>query len=185
MKKTIIVGVGGAGCAIAEKLGQSAGYDVLLVNSSENRLEEKAAQHRLYLNIGSQSGRLPTVMTAEAAVEKGAAEFRKIIAGNQRVILVVGLGGVTGSGATPALAEIARSSGMHITAVATRPFSFEKKSLAIADTVLPKLKEHVDVLILHDHSTASHCKSPLQESLDEYFDRVAKELGSRLEQSLT
>lgn len=180
MNRTIIIGVGGAGCAIAEQLGRSFGYNVLVVNSVENRLEEKAAQHHLYLNIDSRSGRLPTVITAEAAAGEAADEFRKVLTGNQRVILVVGLGGITGSGAAPALAGIARAFGAHITAVATLPFSFEEQSQLVAETALLKLRAHANVLILHDHSAFSRSNGVLPESLNEYFDRVTSDLSARL-----
>lgn len=79
MNGTVIIGVGGAGCAIAEQLGHSLGHDVLAVNSAGNGLEEKSARHRLCLDINSRGGRLPTVVTAEAAAGEAADEFRKII----------------------------------------------------------------------------------------------------------
>ncbi|WP_165794796.1 hypothetical protein [Marinobacter fuscus] len=180
MNGTVIIGVGGAGCAIAEQLGHSLGHDVLAVNSAGNGLEEKSARHRLCLDINSRGGRLPTVVTAEAAAGEAADEFRKILAGNRRVILAVGLGGATGSGAAPKLAGIAQTVGAHVTAVATLPFSFEERRRAVAEAALLKLEEHADVLILHDHSTVSHSKSAVQESLNEYFDRLASELSAQL-----
>lgn len=185
MNRTIIIGVGGAGCTIAEQLGRSLGYKVLVVNTVGNHLEEKAAQHRLYLNIYSRSGRLPTVITAEAAAGEAADEFRKILDGNQRVILVAGLGGITGSGAAPALARIARAFGAHITAVATLPFSFEEQRRTVAEAALLKLKAHADALILHDHSAACRSDGALQESLNDYFDRVAGDLSAQLAPSRT
>jgi len=93
MNRTIIIGVGGAGCAIAEQLGRSLGYDVLVVNSADNRLDEKAVQHRLCLNVDSRSDRLPTVVTAEAAAGEAADEFRKIITGNHWEWCDASLGG--------------------------------------------------------------------------------------------
>jgi|SRR5690625_3043350 len=180
MSGTMIIGVGGAGCTIAEQLGHSLGHDVLVVNGAGNGLEEKATRHRLCLDIDSRGGRLPTVIAAEAAAGKAAAKFRKILAGNQRAILVVGLGGATGSGAAPALARIAQTVGAHVTAVAALPFPFEEQRQPVAEAALLKLKEHADVVILHDHSAASKLKSPLQESLSDYFYRIADELSNRL-----
>lgn len=180
MNGTMIIGVGGAGCAIAEQLGRTLGHDVLAVNGAGNGLEEKATRHRLCLDMNSRGGRLPTVETSEAAAGEAADEFRKIIAGKQRVIIVAGLGGATGSGAAPKLAGIARALDTHVTAVATFPFSFEKQRRPVAEAALLKLKEHADVVILHDHSTSSSTKNPMPESLNEYFDRIANELGAKL-----
>ncbi|WP_169719887.1 hypothetical protein [Marinobacterium litorale] len=183
MTRTVIVGVGGAGCTIAEQLGPSLGHDVLLVNGAENgleRLEEKAGQHRLYLETSAENGRLTTVAGAESAAVELADQLRKILAGNRNVILVVGLGGITGSGAAPELAGVAKAAGMHVTAVATLPFSFEDKRRTVAEGALFKLKKHSDEVVLVDHSTNSRAKNVAQESLNEYFDRVTREIKEKL-----
>lgn len=180
MNGNMIIGVGGAGCTIAEQFGHSLGYDVLVVNGAGDGLEGKATQHRLCLDIDSRGGRLPTVTTGEAAAVEATDAFVKLLVENQRIILVVGLGGAIGSGAAPVLARIAQTVGAHVTAVATLPFSFEEQRRVVAEAALLKLKEHADVLILHDHSAINRSKSAVQESLNEYFGRVTSELGAKL-----
>lgn len=179
MNRTLVIGVGGAGCNLAEEFGRSPGCDVLLVNLS-HELTGRAMQPNLCLPADSRSGCLPTVLTAEKAAEEVADRFGDILKGKQYAVISVGLGGVTGSGAAPVLARIARSLGVHVTAIATLPFSFEIQRKTVSEAALCKLRNEADALIVHDHATASSSRAFSNGSLEDYFCWVAKELSQRL-----
>lgn len=174
MERVLVVGVGGAGCSIAEKFGRWFGCSVLAVNLSRE-IEKNAGILCLPLELAG--GRLSTV---EAAVEDVSDRFREMLAGKQNIVLVVGLGGNTGSQAAPVLARIARSIGLRVTAVATLPFSFETERRTVSEAALGRLREAADALIIQDHAVESRSQNALQESLDEYFERVAKRLCAKL-----
>lgn len=178
MDRTILVGVGGAGSSIADKIGRHLGCDVLAVNLARD-LKSGAARDR-YLPLEICGGRLPTISMVEAAVGEVSGKFQELLVGKRKVVIAVGLGGHTGSWAAPELAKIARSLGLHVTAVLTLPFSVEVERRAVSDAALQKLQGEVDVMILHDHADESPTGNALRESLDEYFDRIAKELSAKL-----
>lgn len=175
MKEKIVVGVGGAGCNIANQLGAFLACDVLLVNKTGDLPGIAGA----CLRLGLPGDRLPTVAAVKSAVEEVAEQFRRKTMGKASVILTVGLGGVTGSGAAPTLARLARSAGLHLTAVATLPFSFETDRRTIAESALDRLWDETDVLLIHDHAAQGALRE-VHESLDEYFGRMARELSERL-----
>lgn len=178
MEQTILVGVGGAGCSIADKIGSSLGCDVLVVNLA-SELKNGVARDRK-LPLETHGGRLPTISMVEVAVGEVSGKFQAILSGKRKVVIAVGLGGHTGSWAAPALARIARSLGLHVTAVSTLPFSFEVERRVVSEAALQKLHDEVDALVLHDHAVESPTGRALRESLDAYFDRIAKELSAKL-----
>ena len=178
LEKVLVVGVGGAGCDIAGKLGHRFGCSVLTVNLTREIDKEKVGSLCLPLELAG--GRLSTVA---AAVEGAAQRFRQLLAGRQKILLVVGLGGNTGSHAAPVLARIARSSGIRVTAVATLPFAFEVEERAAAQIAVQKLNDEAHTLLLHDHAVEMRAGQHAHESLNHYFEWMMKALSTKLSTS--
>ena len=95
-------------------------------------------------------------MGARAAGESKQA-LKKIINGADLVFLAIGMGGGTGTGAAPIVADIARQAGALVVAVATTPFTFEgARRLETAHSGIAELKSHVDnLIVIHNEKLLS------------------------------
>lgn len=147
-----VIGVGGGGGNAVQHMVESNidGVEFICANTDAQALRNVGARSVIQLGGGLTKG-----LGAGANPDIGrqaAMEDRERIAealkGADMVFITAGMGGGTGTGAAPVVAEIAREMGILTVAVVTRPFSFEgKKRMAMADIGLKQLSEHVDSLI--------------------------------------
>ncbi len=154
-KKTTIkvVGIGGAGGNAIDRMMQCKmkGIDLIAVNTDVQDLKKIRATQKI--RIGQESTRgLGAGMNPElgkrAALESRE-ELSEALKGADMVFLTAGLGGGTGGGAIPVLAQIARSQGALTIVVVTRPFSFEGSwRTRLAERALSELKGKVDTLLV-------------------------------------
>ena len=180
MDQVLVVGVGGAGCAIAQRVGKVLNCEVLAVNNSQENLLNKTAHHKLSLELGANNGSLPTRQHVITAVNNLSGVFKTLINNKKKVIITVGLGGNTGTGAAPVLARIAGTQGKKVITAATLPFSFETQRKAIAEITLGQLHKKSDEILIHNHSTNNNSGNPLQDSLEDYFAQVADQFATEL-----
>jgi len=150
--KIKVVGVGGSGGASANRMIASKirGVDFIAMNTDVQALHLSLANTKLHIGKtvtrGLGAGMDPE-MGARAA-EESANEIREVLKGADMVFLSCGLGGGTGSGATPVVASIAKELGALTVAVVTRPFAFEgTQRKAIAEAALERLASQVDTII--------------------------------------
>lgn len=151
--KIKVVGVGGAGGnainnMIASKL---KGVDFIVANTDSQDLDRSACSHKIQLGTsitkGLGAGADPDVgrMSAEEAVS----EIREAVTGSDMVFLTAGMGGGTGTGASPVIAQECKESGALTVAVVTKPFDFEgEKRMRRALEGIQTLKNSVDTLII-------------------------------------
>ncbi|XOV87303.1 MAG: cell division protein FtsZ [Pseudomonadota bacterium] len=147
-----VVGVGGGGGnAVQHMVNQDIqGVDFICANTDAQALHNLSAKTLLQLgsNItkGLGAGANPN-MGREAALEDKE-RIAEVLAGADMVFITAGMGGGTGTGAAPIVAEVARSMNILTVAVVTKPFVFEgKKRMALAEAGIKELSEHVDSLI--------------------------------------
>jgi cell division protein FtsZ len=133
-----VVGVGGAGGNAVDHMIRNGvvGVEFIAANTDAQALGRCLAKHQLQL--GS------TGLGAGAKPEAG----RAALAGSHMCFITGGMGGGTGTGAAPVVAEIAREMGVLTVAVVTKPFAFEGRRLRIAEAGIEELAEHVDSLIV-------------------------------------
>lgn len=150
--KIKVVGVGGSGSNTVSRMMRAKikGVELIAINADAQDL--KKARAHLKLRIGKKLTQgLGTGMNPEIgkrAAEEQREEIQEILKGTDLVFITGGFGGGTCSGASPVVAEIAKSLGALTLAVVTRPFSFEGSlRRKIAEAGLRKLKEKVDTLI--------------------------------------
>ncbi|MCU0653112.1 MAG: cell division protein FtsZ [Candidatus Pacebacteria bacterium] len=147
-----VVGVGGSGCNAIGRMEKDRirGVELIALNSDYQDLKKIKADVRIQIGRKLTQG-LGTGMNPEIgrkAAEEQRDEIKKAIEGAGMVFVACGLGGGTGSGAAPVVAEIAKSSGALTVAVVTRPFSFEGAWRArIAQEAMDSIKGKVDSLI--------------------------------------
>ncbi|MBK7920482.1 MAG: cell division protein FtsZ [Chloroflexi bacterium] len=148
-----VVGVGGGGSNAINRMIEEniVGVDFIAVNTDQQALNNSLAPHKLQLGErstrGLGSGGNPEV--GLKAAEESVEELHEALQGSDMVFVTAGMGGGTGTGATPTVAKIAREEGALTIGVVTRPFSFEGAHRArAAEAGIEELKEHVDTLIV-------------------------------------
>ena len=150
--KIKVIGVGGAGGNAINNMIRSGlqGVKFIAANTDAQALEISKSDVRIQLGDsitdGLGAGANPQI-GRDAALET-VEELRNALRDSHMVFITAGLGGGTGTGATPVIAEICREMGALTVAVVTRPFSFEgKKRAQIAEQGLAELKKYVDTAI--------------------------------------
>jgi cell division protein FtsZ len=147
-----IVGVGGGGNNALNRMVEAGirGVDFLSINTDAQALDMSLASRKIPIG-GKAMKRLgaggdPRVGERAAEISRDALE--EALSGADMVFITAGMGGGTGTGASPVIAEIARKNRALVVAVVTMPFSFEgKHRRAIADEGYQLLKERVDAII--------------------------------------
>jgi cell division protein FtsZ len=147
-----VIGVGGGGSNAVNRMIQAnmMGIEFIAINTDAQALLLTEAQHRIRigdkLTRGLGAGGNPSVGTK--AAEENAEEIYEVLKGSDMVFITAGMGGGTGTGASPVVAQVAREVGALTVGVVTKPFSFEgKKRQLSAEEGINNLKQHVDTLI--------------------------------------
>lgn len=150
--KIKVVGVGGSGGnAISRMMAcKIHGVDFVAINTDAQDLHHVSSQEKLHigknLTKGLGAGMNPEI--GRQAAEENRDEIHQVVKGADMVFVTCGMGGGTGTGAAPIIAEAAKDSGALTVAVVTKPFSFEgMQRMKIAESGLNQLVDKVDTLI--------------------------------------
>lgn len=149
-----VVGVGGGGGNAISRMNTAFSLkntDFIAINTDSQDLDGCDVKQKIYvgqnLTRGLGTGMNPDL--GKQAVEESRSEIIEQLKGSDLVFITAGLGGGSGSGGAPVVAEIARELGALTVGVVTKPFSFEGAQRSrIANEALAKLKEKVDALIV-------------------------------------
>ncbi|MCK9636772.1 MAG: cell division protein FtsZ [Methylobacter tundripaludum] len=148
-----VIGVGGGGGnAVNHMVGSLVeGVEFICANTDAQALRKLNIDTIIQLGVeltkGLGAGTNPEV--GRLAADENKDRIREVLEGADMVFLTAGMGGGTGTGAIPVIAEIARSMGILTVAVVTKPFAFEgKKKLATAEQGIAELEKFVDSLII-------------------------------------
>lgn len=148
-----VVGVGGGGCNAVARMAQAEirGVELVALNTDAQHLKRIPAHYRIHLgdkvSRGLGAGGNPTV--GAKAAEESADELYELFRDTDMIFIAAGMGGGTGTGAAPRVAQIAQEVGALTVGVVTRPFRYEgEKRRAVAEEGINQLKEHVDALIV-------------------------------------
>ncbi|MGA8533843.1 MAG: cell division protein FtsZ [Candidatus Tumulicola sp.] len=177
-----VIGIGGGGCNAVNRMVRAglAGVDFFSVNSDVQALRSSATENTVHIGGGQTrglgAGANPTL--GREAAEESREDLSLILQGADLVFLTAGMGGGTGTGAAPVIAEIARESGALTIAVVTKPFAFEgKKRMQIAENGIAELEAKVDTLITIPNERILQViekKTPLNEAFA-YADDVLRQ----------
>ena len=148
-----VVGIGGGGCNAVDRMIEEGlqGVEFIAVNTDAQALMLSKAPMRVRvgdkLTRGLGSGGNPD--TGKKAAEESAEEIYDVLKGADMVFITGGMGGGTGTGACPIVAQISREVGALTIGVVTRPFSFEgARRIQAAEGGISQLKEQADTLIV-------------------------------------
>lgn len=164
-----VMGIGGGGNNALNHIARSGlvGVEFVGANTDMAHLQTSEADVRVVLGKeltrGLGAGADPEV--GMKAAKESREEIRQLLDGADMVFLTAGMGGGTGTGSTPVIAEVAKEMGVLVVAVVTRPFSFEgRKRLMQAKAGIENLKDKVDALIVIPNDKLleiSDCKTAL------------------------
>ncbi len=147
-----VIGVGGGGGNAVNHMVDShiEGVEFICANTDAQALRKINTSTIIQLGVeltkGLGAGTNPEI--GRQAAEENRERIKEVITGADMVFLTAGMGGGTGTGAIPVIAEIAREMGILTVAVVTKPFSFEgKKKMAIAEQGIADLEKYVDSVI--------------------------------------
>jgi cell division protein FtsZ len=166
-----VIGVGGGGSNAVNRMIaadlQGVGYRVL--NTDAQALLQSAARQRIQLGQkltrGLGAGGNPVI--GQKAAEESRADLQQSLEGADLVFIAAGMGGGTGTGAAPILAEVAKECGALTVGIVTKPFGFEgRRRLRQAEEGIARLAEHVDTLIVipNDRLRDAIAGAPLQDA---------------------
>ena len=148
-----VIGVGGAGGNAVNRMIEAGllGVDFVALNTDAQVLDCNKSTRKIQIGAkltkGLGAGSVPAV--GRKAMEESREEVAETLAGANMVFITAGMGGGTGTGAAPIVAEIAKQSGALTVGVVTKPFDFEgRKRMANALQGIKELKERVDTLIV-------------------------------------
>ena len=148
-----VVGVGGAGTNAVNRMVDAnlQGVDFIAINTDNQALALSKAQTKIQigekLTKGLGAGANPEV--GQKAAEESREEIADTLKGSDLVFITCGMGGGTGTGAAPVIAEIARDMGILTIGVVSKPFLFEgRQRMRNAEAGIERLKAHVDTLVV-------------------------------------
>ncbi len=148
-----VIGVGGSGGNAIDRMMVNGirGVEFVAINTDAQALHSSQADHKIHIGKtitrGLGAGMNPDI--GRAAAEESKDEILELIKNADMVFITCGLGGGTGTGAAPVVAELAKKTGILTVAVTTKPFAFEgAKRREIAEKGLEALRSHVDTIIM-------------------------------------
>ena len=176
-----VIGVGGGGCNAVDRMIESAvqGIEFISVNTDNQCLQRSKAQLRIQIGEkvtrGLGAGANPEI--GQKAAEESAEEIEEAIMNTDMLFITAGMGGGTGTGAAPVVAQIARKLGILTVGVVTKPFRFEgARRMQNAEKGIRELETYVDSLVIVPNDKLLEIASD-DTSVDEAFgmaDRVLR-----------
>ncbi len=148
-----VVGIGGAGNNVVNRMVQegTVGVDFIAVNTDKQALAKSAATYKIQigekLTHGQGAGANPEV--GRKSAEESRSAIAKALEGTDMVFVTCGMGGGTGTGGSPIVADVAREQGILTVGVVTKPFSFEgARRMRQAEAGIEELRGKVDSLVI-------------------------------------
>ena len=145
-----VIGVGGGGNNVVNRMVVSGmqGVDFIAINTDKQCLSVSQASMKIQLGKTGQGAGANPDLARECAVESREA-IARALEGTDMLFVTAGMGGGTGTGAAPVVAEIAREMGILTVGVVTKPFAFEgRRRMEQAEKGIAALKEKVDSLVI-------------------------------------
>ena len=148
-----VIGVGGGGGNAIDRMSKSGitGVELIAINTDKQALARSLADQKIQIGekvtAGRGAGAKPEV--GQKSAEESRDAIIEALSGTQMVFVTAGMGGGTGTGAAPIIAEIAKEKGILTVGIVTKPFAFEgNRRMKQAEAGIAELAQHVDSLIV-------------------------------------
>jgi len=181
-----VIGTGGAGNNTVDRLMHLGvvGAECIAINTDKQHLDRVKAHRKLLIGKritgGRGAGGFPHI--GEAAAEESKEEIAEVLRGIDLVFIAAGMGGGTGTGSAPVIAEIAKKMGAIVVGVVTMPFKMERGRIQKAVDGLKKLRYFADTVVVIDNNRLLKLVPNLP--LDEAFS-VADEILANMVKGIT
>ena len=156
-----VIGVGGGGNNVVNRMVRSGtkGVDFVAVNTDKQALNVSSATYKIQigekLTHGQGAGSDPEV--GRKSAEESRQQIAKALENTDMVFITAGMGGGTGTGGAPIVAEIAKEMGILTVAVVTKPFGFEgRRRMQQAESGIAEMKDKVDSLVIIPNERLKH-----------------------------
>ena len=148
-----VIGVGGGGGNAVNRMVQNEiqSVEFITVNTDKQAINRSRATHKIVIGEkvthGQGAGSMPEV--GKKSADESREEIAAALKGSEMVFITAGMGGGTGTGAAPIIAQLAKEMGILTVGIVTKPFAFEgKKRMVQAEEGITALREHVDSLVV-------------------------------------
>ncbi len=188
--KTLVVGVGGQGSNLVNRLnsyGLQSAHTVAL-NTDLAHLNIIKAHKKILigkdLTRGLGAGGFPEV--AARCAEASRREIEEAVSGYDLVFIAAGMGGGTGTGASPVVAELAKAQGSTVIAAVTYPFALERSRKFKADAGIAEMSKHADaVMVIENDKLLGYCPNLPMEKALEVVDNVTGSAVKNIADAIT
>ena len=148
---TLAVGCGGGGCNMVNRLGKISDVDILTVNTDRKGLIRSRSNRRILLGDGSlEAGCNGNVELGASLAKDASGMIGEHVGRYLNVVILVGLGGGTGTGSVGVIADIAKRKGSRTAVLASIPMSFESERRNVAAEALDGIMKSTDILVVMD-----------------------------------
>ena len=176
-EKIVVFGVGGGGGNALNHIIESnvMGVDFVAANTDARALDQNQAPNKIILGENSTrglgAGANPEVGTA--AAKESLEKIKEYIAGSDMLFVTAGMGGGTGTGAAPVIAEAAKDMGVLVVGVVTTPFKFEMtQRMTTALEGIERLKKNVDALLVVENEKLLESESGKKMNIIDAYKKV-------------
>lgn len=185
MRRILLVGVGGAGTLVSEYLQWQLGLEALAVNTDRDALKRSQCNQQLLIGAGVCNG-LPAHSPdrGRRAAESSLAELKASLTDAGQLIVIAGLGGGTGTGATSVVIDLATSLNLDTFAVLILPFSFETQRRRIALIALRRLQTRAIPMVVRDLASVPSDHDSRHESMLDGFEQTALAISDAVDKQL-
>ena len=156
-----VIGVGGGGNNVVNRMVQSGakGVEFVAINTDKQALSVSSATYKIQigekLTHGQGAGSNPEI--GRKSAEENRAQIAKALESTDMVFITAGMGGGTGTGGAPIVADIAREQGLLTVGVVTKPFGFEgRRRMQQAEAGIEELRQKVDSLVIIPNERLKH-----------------------------
>lgn len=168
-----VIGVGGGGGNAIDRMIENdvKGVSFVAINTDAQVLKLSKANHRLQIGkrLTRGLGAGAKAQVGKAAAEESIEEIKEVLQNTDMVFITTGMGGGTGTGASPVIAKLAKEMGILTVAIVTKPFDFEGPArMKAAIYGLEELKPHVDTLIIIPNQRLITMSGPETQLLDAF-----------------
>ncbi|MDR0791013.1 MAG: hypothetical protein LBE47_00560 [Methanomassiliicoccaceae archaeon] len=148
---TLVIGCGGGGCNLVNRLGRISGVDIMTVNTDRKGLIRSRSNRRILLGDETITSGCDGNVEMGAKLTMFASDvIQEHIKRHMTVVLMAGLGGGTGTGAVKVISEMAKRNGSRVIVMATLPMSFESRRRRSAIDSLNDIRRSSDIVLILD-----------------------------------